>query len=410
MMNAVALCALGAERALSNELKKLNLTVHESIHGKVRFSADLTGLYHALMGLRTADRLLLEVARFPAGDFDQLFEGVTSVPWESYLHRGSSVVVEKVRSSRSRLSAVTSIQSVAHKALARRLCTAWQVDRLNEDEQSAEVRLYVEKDQVEVLLDLSGDPLFKRGYRTEGGAAPLRETTAASIILLSGWKRKFPLYDPFCGSGTIALEAALYAWDAAPGLGRSFALSRLAIADSRIEQEVRQKLQAQVDFNRTIRIYGSDTDGRAVSIAQSNARRAYEIATGTPPIRGIRSDRPEEYTGTRGVSVPLPRFRVQRMEEARPSEAEGFIITNPPYGQRLGSLEDAEKTYQAMGRLAEHFSGWKLVVITDHPGFESHFGYAADSMREITNGAIRSYLYTYERLGSKADVHRRGTR
>jgi putative N6-adenine-specific DNA methylase len=409
MMNLVALCALGAERALSNELKKLNLRVHESNHGKVRFSADLPGLYHALMGLRTADRVLLEVARFSAVDFDQLFEGVKSVPWESYLHRGASVVVEKVRSSRSRLSAVTSIQSVAHKALAERLCGAWQVDRLNEDEQSAEVRLYVDKDQVDLLLDLSGEPLFKRGYRTEGGAAPLRETTAASILLLSGWKRKFPLYDPFCGSGTIALEAALYAWNAAPGLGRSFALSRLAIADSHIEQQVRQELRSQVDFNRTIRIYGSDTDGRAVSIAQSNARRAYEIATGAPPLRGIRADRPEEYSGAGGVSIPLPRFRVQRMEEARPSDPEGFIITNPPYGQRLGNLEDAEKTYQAMGRLAEHFSGWKLVVITDHPGFESHFGYAADSMREITNGAIRSYLYTYERLGSKADVHRRGT-
>jgi len=409
MMNLVALCALGAERALSNELKKLNLRVHESNHGKVRFSADLPGLYHALMGLRTADRVLLEVARFSAVDFDQLFEGVKSVPWESYLHRGASVVVEKVRSSRSRLSAVTSIQSVAHKALAERLCGAWQVDRLNEDEQSAEVRLYVDKDQVDLLLDLSGEPLFKRGYRTEGGAAPLRETTAASILLLSGWKRKFPLYDPFCGSGTIALEAALYAWNAAPGLGRSFALSRLAIADSHIEQQVRQELRSQVDFNRTIRIYGSDTDGRAVSIAQSNARRSYEIATGAPPLRGIRADRPEEYSGAGGVSIPLPRFRVQRMEEARPSDPEGFIITNPPYGQRLGNLEDAEKTYQAMGRLAEHFSGWKLVVITDHPGFESHFGYAADSMREITNGAIRSYLYTYERLGSKADVHRRGT-
>jgi len=157
-MNVVALCALGAERALSNELKKLNLTVHESIHGKVRFSADLPGLYHALMGLRTADRVLLEVAHFSAVDFDQLFEGVKSVPWESYLHRGSSVVVEKVRSSRSHLSAVTSIQSVAHKALAERLCKAWQVDRLNEDEQNAEVRLYVDKDQVEVLLDLSGEP------------------------------------------------------------------------------------------------------------------------------------------------------------------------------------------------------------------------------------------------------------
>jgi putative N6-adenine-specific DNA methylase len=150
------------------------------------------------MALRTADRILLEAAFFPAEDFDGLFEGTKAAPWEEFIPKGMGLRVVKVRTNRSKLQAVTSIQAVAHKAAAERLCAAYHVERLNEHGSVAEIRVYVEKDRVSLLLDLSGEPLFKRGYRTEGGAAPLRETTAAAIILLSGWRRKFPLYDPFC--------------------------------------------------------------------------------------------------------------------------------------------------------------------------------------------------------------------
>jgi putative N6-adenine-specific DNA methylase len=254
----------------------------------------------------------------------------------------------------------------------------------------AEVRVYVEKDTVCLLVDLSGEPLFKRGYRSEGGTAPLRETTAASILLLSGWKRKFPLYDPFCGSATILLEAAMYAWDMAPGLGRKFAIEDLLTADSGIEKTVRDEYRSKIDFTRLVRIAGSDEDSRSISIAASNAERLRDIAEGRQPQRGIRA------AGDKKAAVDL---KLLPMQEARsPFEDTGFIITNPPYGKRIGDPSTAEKTYKDMGSLAVSFPGWKLAVITDSEGFESFFGRKADSCREISNGSTPSYFYQYELL------------
>ncbi|MDR0498039.1 MAG: class I SAM-dependent RNA methyltransferase [Treponema sp.] len=382
---AVALCAVGAEKIVSNEIRKLGLQVSEAGFGRVRFRTDLNGLYRALMGLRAADRVLLETAWFEAADFDALFEGVRNVPWEEYIPQHFGVRVAKVRSNRSALKAETSIQAVVHKAAAERLCTKRKVNRLPENGDEAEIRIYIEKDRVSVLLDLSGEPLFKRMYRTKGGIAPLRETTAAAIILHSGWRRKFPLYDPFCGAGTIAIEAAMYAWDIAPGLGRHFALEQLLLGDRETGRKVREEFLSKVDFSRLVRIGGSDSDAAAVAAARANLDRAVALGGGAAP-------------------PSLPSFRVLPMEEAKPSgcfeaaDAAGFIITNPPYGRRLGDAESAEETYAEMGKLARHFSGWKLALISDHSGFESFFGKKADSCREITNGAVRSYLFQYEKL------------
>ena len=386
----VALCAVGAERVVSNELRKLGLTILDSSFGRVRFQSDLKAIYLSLMALRAADRVLVETARFPADNFDALFDGIYSVPWEDYIPRGMGVRIAKVRTNRSKLSAFTSIQAVSHKAAAERLCEKYKMQSLPDQSNSAEIRVYIEKDEASVLLDLSGEPLFKRGYRTEGGAAPLRETTAAAVILLSNWKRKFPLYDPFCGSGTIAIEAAMYAWDMAPGIGRSFALSRLAVHDKTAEENVRDELFAKINFDRLIRIYGSDEDARAVSIAKSNVLRAYDIALGKRAERGIRTDALSEF---------MPQCKAAMFSETKAPDADGFIITNPPYGLRLGDVTDAEKIYQEMGIFRSHFAGWKMSVITDHPGFESHFGKSASSARNITNGAIRSFLYEYTNLG-----------
>jgi putative N6-adenine-specific DNA methylase len=280
---------------------------------------------------------------------------------------------------------------VVHKAAAERLCQKRGVNRLPENCDEAELRVYIEKDQASVLLDLSGEPLFKRGYRTRGGIAPLRETTAAAIILHSGWRRKFPLYDPFCGSGTIAIEAAMYAWDIAPGLGRHFTLERLLIADRVEERKVREEFLEKVDFSRLVRIGGSDSDAASVAAARANMEQVLAIRRGeTEPLK-IPQGAPSS-------------FKVLPMEEAKPPEGfgppedGGFVITNPPYGRRIGDAESAEKTYMEMGRLARHFPGWKLALISDHSGFESFFGRKADSYREITNGAIKSYFYQYENL------------
>ena len=410
---AVALCAVGAEKVVSNELKKLAdkdssekgtpcLKVEDSLYGRVRFKADRKGLFKALIGLRAADRVLLEIAGFKATDFDALFEGTAAAEWERLVPKGMGLKVAKVRTNRSQLKAETSIQAIVHKAAAQRLCEKYKVSRLPEQamtrkgEESqvkiAEVRVYIEKDIVSLLVDLSGEPLFKRGYRSEGGAAPLRETTAASILLLSGWKRKFPLYDPFCGSGTILIEAAMYAWDMAPGLGRNFAIQDMLITDAKIEQQVRDDFRAKINFSgadggRLVRIAGSDEDLRSISIASSNAARLRDIAEGREPQRGIR-------TADKSLGMEL---KVLPMTQAQSPYADaGLLITNPPYGKRLGDQSAAEQIYKDMAGLAQRFSGWKLAVITDHSGFESFYGKKADSCREISNGAIPSFFYQYD--------------
>jgi putative N6-adenine-specific DNA methylase len=401
---AIALCAVGAEKAVSNELKKLELQVEDSGFGRVRFRADITGLYRALMGLRAADRVLLQAGFFRAEDFDALFEGTRLVPWERLILANMGLLVAKVRSNRSRLKAETSIQAIVHKAAAERLCKSHGLARLPEGGKTAEIRVYVEKDMVSLLLDLSGEPLFKRGYRSEGGIAPLRETTAAAILLLAGWKRKFPLYDPFCGSGTILIEAAMYAWDMAPGLGRRFAIDNFLIADQEAGAAVRREFQSRVNFERVIRIAGSDEDARTVSIAKSNIRRALDLAQGRPAVQGLRPAGDNK-------NAALPALQVLPMKAARAPFADkadspaGFIVTNPPYGRRLGDPAAAERSYGEMAELRHGFSGWKLAVITDHPGFESFFGKKADSCREISNGAIPSYLFQYEGLFAKNGVN-----
>jgi len=420
-ITAVALCAVGAEKAVSNEIKKFVpikishsgeesfFKIDDSLYGRVRFKTNITGLYQALIGLRAADRILLEAAVFNAKDFDDLFDGASAAAWEELIPKGMGLKVAKVRSNRSVLKAETSIQAIVHKAAAQRLCEKYKMGRLpepviiprlkNKNTESAsiikpvkiaEVRVYIEKDIVSLLVDLSGDPLFKRGYRSEGGAAPLRETTAASILLLSGWKRKFPLYDPFCGSGTILIEAVMYAWDMSPGLGRHFALEDLLIADSKTEQAVRGSLRGKIDFNRVIRIAGSDEDLRSVSIASSNVERLRDIAEGREPQRGIRS-------ADRGKpDIDLKVFPMKDACFSSAGDDHGYIITNPPYGKRLGDQSQAENIYKEMSGLGSRFPGWKLAVITDHSGFETFFGRKADSCREISNGAIPSYFFQYE--------------
>ena len=391
--SAVAFCAVGAEKAVSNEIKKLGLTVIESGFGKVCFRADKEGLYRSLMGLRVADRVLLEVGQFHAVDFDALFEETQAVPWERLIPAQLGIKISKVRSNRSRLHAETSIQAMAHKAIAKRLCRAYSLARLPETDTAAELRVYVEKDTVSLLLDLSGDPLFKRGYRAKGGVAPLRETTAAALLLLSGWKRKYPLYDPFCGSGTIPAEALMYAWDMAPGLGRDFAISRLLIADGKTEERVRDEFRAKINRERRIRIAGSDADAGAIRLAESNLRTVRDIAgdcdpgSAIPDLRQIPMDKAQSpFPGDPGD------------EENSAGDPAGFILTNPPYGKRLGDPAAAQQTYAEMAVLAKRFPGWKLAVICDHPGFESFFGRKADSCREISNGPDRSYFFQYGRL------------
>ncbi|MDR2344262.1 MAG: class I SAM-dependent RNA methyltransferase [Spirochaetaceae bacterium] len=380
------------EKLAANEIRKLDgdspdgFRIIDSGFGKVRFETGLTGMYRALLSLRTVDRLLLEAASFTATDFDGLFDGTRAVAWEDYIPKETGLAVDKVRSNHSRLAAETSIQSVVHKAAADRLCKCYRQLSLppTGPGNGAELRVYVEKNQVQILLDLCGKPLFKRGYRLEGGTAPLRESTAAALLLQALWRRKHPLYDPFCGSGTIVIEAALFAWDVAPGLGRGFTVSALPFADTAVENDVRQMLLERIDLSRTVRIFGSDSDGEAVKAAKANLERALKVAGGGKDAFG--SPRP----------ACLPKLWNRPMEEAVAPFPEGFIITNPPYGIRLLDRENSEKLYGRMGVLKDRFPSWRMNVLSAHAGFESFFGEKADRCKKISSGALETYFYQYD--------------
>ncbi|GHV84003.1 RNA methyltransferase [Spirochaetia bacterium] len=384
-MIALALCGGGIEKVLSNELRKLNeqftgkFKILDTGFGRVRFETDLYGIYCALIALRTADRIFLEAGFFPASNFDELFEGAKNICWEDFIHDNKTVVIDKVRCNHSQLASERSVQSVVHKAIADRLCSAYKKDRLPEGGEFETIRVYIEKDTARILLDICGKPLFKRGYRIEGGIAPLRETTASALFFLAGWRRKYQLYDPFCGSGTIPIEAALYAWNIAPGLGRKFVISGLCIADDEIEKNVRRTLSEKIDFSYNVNIFASDNDNNNIENAKANLKRAVAIAN-------VKNDHPLQ-----GI-----KFWKLDAANAKSNSDYGFVICNPPYGKRLGDTETAEQGYREMSILRNNFPGWKLAVISDHSGFESFFGAKADRCRELTNGAINCFFYEYE--------------
>ena len=218
MNTLVALCAVGAEKILGNEIKRLGFKLSPSdavkVPGRVTFFGDDDALFKANLCLRTADRVFLQLAEFDADNFDLLFDGIYSVPWQNYFRKDTRVVVDKIRIYKSRLDSEHTVQSMAQKAIYKKLGDVWRMSSMPESGLESDVRIYIDNDRVFVLLDLSGEPLHKRGYRTDGGLAPMRETTAAVLLQYMLWRRKTPLYDPFCGSGTIPIEALLYAIDA----------------------------------------------------------------------------------------------------------------------------------------------------------------------------------------------------
>ncbi|MDR2602657.1 MAG: class I SAM-dependent RNA methyltransferase [Spirochaetaceae bacterium] len=382
-----ALCAVGAEKICAQEIRKLNVSaldktfhVTGTAYGRVNFQTNLPGIYRALFALRTADRVLLQCASFDAPDFDALFEGAKGAATETLVPKNSGVIIGKVRVNRSKLQAAVPIQAMVHKAVAENLCRAYSVSRLPEYGAgfNAVFRVYLEKDRAELLLDLSGDPLFKRGYREEGGIAPLRETTAAALVLASGWRRKEALYDPFCGSGTIPVEAALYACNLAPNLGRAFALDELLIADAETRREVKENLLQNANLQAEFNIKGCDSNSALITTARSNAKKAFFLAG--------------------GEAAHTPLFNALNMEDAKAyGPGSGFVITNPPYGRRLGDLAEAEEGYKKMALLRRNFPGWKIAVITDSENFESLFGEQASSVSPLTNGAVKTYIYQFEK-------------
>jgi putative N6-adenine-specific DNA methylase len=353
----------------------------------VFFDADGAGMAKAHLWLRTAERILLVAGRFRASDFDRLFEELRAIPWEEYSRPDSRIVFEKIRLNSSTLSSVPAVQSVAQKALYERLTARFRQGRMPETGETLSLRLYIERDEAMVGVDLSGEALHRRGYRKVSGPAPLKETIAAAVIVAAGWKRRFALYDPFCGTGTIPIEAGLFAFNIPPGLGRGFAFRSMPFCADEIFRQEREKAAALIDFGCEANIGGSDGDQAMVEAAAKNALAVGNI------LGGARKAGATEFAQRIG-------FKRLSMEEAKSASGEGFIITNPPYGERLRDKEYAENLYRQMRHLKKDFAGWELVAITTHPDFPALFDAKPESVKEIQNGQERTFIYRFAGLGT----------
>ena len=385
MNTLVALCAVGAEKILGNEIKFLGYKLKSNAPGRVVFSGDDDALFRTNLCLRTADRVYLQLANYFADDFDSLYDGVYNIPWQDFLKKDSKIVVDKVRTYKSKLNSEHSVQKMVHKAIYSKLGDVWHMASLPETGAQSDIRVYIDQNTVSILLDLSGLPLHKRGYRTDGGIAPLRETTAAVLLQEMMWRRKTPLHDPFCGSGTIAIEATLYAFNVAPGFGRRFGIENLPIYNAERAKEIRAQEAAKIRVDVEVRITGSDIDAKAVARSKQHAEYACVMAG-----RALQSI---------GLSAHIQRpdfIQADFASLAAPYE-KGLLLCNPPYGERIGDEEQAMELYKNMDSLWQDFPNWDLGIITSHKKFQESFGHYATQLKNLKAGNLDTVFHIYKR-------------
>ena len=360
-------CLLGLEAPIADELRRLDIKNVAAENGRVCFTGGAREIARANVNLRVGERVLLELGRFEARSFEELFVGTKALPWESLLPRDAAFPV-KGYSLNSALFSVSDCQKIIKKAIVERLKTVYGVEWFPETGALYQVQFSIMKDRVSLCLDTSGEGLHKRGYRPAHNAAPLKETMAAAMVGFSRYRGKDDFCDPFCGSGTIPIEAALIALNRAPGLSRGFSAMRWDWIDTRVWEEARDEARAK-EFHGSYNIVGSDIDPHSVKLAKENAARAgvgdivhFEVADATKFAR----------TTTRGV-----------------------IVTNPPYGERIGEKDEAETLYRGFGAAWQRTENWKLYLLSSHTEFERCFGRVADRKRKLYNGMIKCDLFMY---------------
>lgn len=385
MNKLVALCAVGAEKILGNEIKHLGYKLISNAPGRVTFSGDDDALFRTNLCLRTADRVYLQLAEYDAADFDSLYDGAYSIPWQDFLKKDSRVVVDKVRSYKSKLNSEHSIQGMVHKAIYSKLGDVWHMSTMPETGEESDIRVYIDENKAIILLDLSGLPLHKRGYRVDGGVAPLRETTAAVLLQEMMWRRKTPLHDPFCGSGTIPIEATLYAFNVAPGFGRRFALENLPFYNEKRAKEIRDQEASLIRTDVEVRITGSDIDDKAVARAKQNAEYACVMAGRALKSIGI------------SAHIQRPDFVQSDFADLSAPYEQGLLLCNPPYGERIGDSEQAIELYKKMSSLWTDFPDWDLGVITSHEQFQESFGHKTSKIKKLKAGNLDTAFYVYTR-------------
>ena len=376
----VAPCHFGLEAVLKREIYDLGYEITRVEDGRVTFIGDAEAICRANLFLRTAERVLIQVGRFTATTFDELFEGTKALPWEEYLPKDARFWVKKASSIKSKLFSPSDIQSIVKKAVVERMKGHFGISWFSEDGSDYPLRVFLMKDEVTVTMDTTGDSLHKRGYRTMAGAAPLSETLAASLIMLTPWHADRILVDPFCGSGTFPIEAAMMAANIAPGMNREFLSQEWGnLIPKKVWYEAVEEAQDLVDLDVETAIQGYDIDEDVIAVARENARRA-------------------------GVDK-LIHFQRRPVAELNHPKKYGFLITNPPYGERLEDKKDLPALYQQIGEAYARLDDWSMYLITSYEEAERYIGKKADKNRKLYNGMIRTYFYQF--LGAKPPKRQR---
>ena len=369
----------GLEGLCADELRRLGLSDVRAENGRVLCAARPADIPRVNLNLRTGERALVLLGSFPTGDFDALFEGVRALPWEDFLPRDAAFPV-KGHCLNSALHAVPACQSIVKKAVAARLGAKYGLEQLPETGSLHQIQFAIMKDTASLYLDTTGAGLHKRGYRAVGVVAPLRETLAAAMVMLSKYRGRDPFCDPFCGSGTIAIEAALIAKNRAPGLDRSFSAQKWGFVPTGAWMEAADEAMDK-EFDGEYDIWGGDIDPKAVAIARSNAEKA-----------GVED---------------LVRFEVADALSFHREEPYGKLVTNPPYGERIMEKKEAEDLYRGFGKAFRALpDGWTLSLLSSHTEFERTFGRNADRKRKLYNGMLKCDLFLYGKRGAPHEKKR----
>ena len=366
----IAPCHFGLEAVLKREIQDLGYEISKVEDGRVSFYGDEASICRANVFLRTAERILLKVGSFKAYTFEELFEKTKELPWEQYIPVDGKFWVTKAASVKSKLFSPSDIQSIMKKAMVERMKTKYQTMWFDETGASYPVRVFLMKDIVTVTLDTTGTSLHKRGYRKLAGKAPITETLAAALILLTPWKKDRILVDPFCGSGTFPIEAAMIAANIAPGMNRSFTAEDWTnFIPKKLWYHAVNEANDNIRDDIEVDIQGYDADPDVVRVARQNAEEA-------------------------GVEH-LIHFQVREVAKLSHPKKYGFIITNPPYGERLEDQETLPQLYREFGQAFKQLDTWSGYMITSYDDTEIHFGRKADKNRKLYNGMIKTYFYQF---------------
>lgn len=367
-LQLVATCMFGLEHTLGEEIDALGCRRTETMDGRVYFEGDETAAVRANLHLRCAERVLILLGRFPATTFDELFEGVKALPWERWIGRDDVFPVTG-HAIKSRLFSVPDCQKIVKKAVVDRLSGAYGIKWFPETGATYRIEFFLFKDVAALMIDTSGIALHKRGYRPEAGVAPLRETLAAAIALATRPREDTLIWDPMCGSGTIAIEAAMILSGVAPGVNRTFAAEAFPAFPPALWREERERAIAAVRDDAAFEVWASDVDGDVLDVARENAARA-------------------------GVGKYLQIFTADARTIEKP-DRRGTLVCNPPYGERLMTPAEAETLYRDVGKNFARFDPWQVYVLTSHPAFERLYGRRADKIRRLYNGMIPCFLYQF---------------